>query len=179
MIAHVREGNESGERAKELQGRAYGKNTDSDVAHFSHLRLVEPDRRHILPDGGFLVTNDAQNDPTIEEMQNADPVAQEFARKAEPISNDAGALSKLVSEWAKTHPPAKLDDMLESLRKADSEVSNRAVRFIAGWCTSELAAFYGRAVVKLRRSEVLAWARAYPDLEALLRAKAQRGRQTE
>lgn len=120
------------------------------------------------------MTNAVQNDPTIEEMDNADPVAQEFVKKALPISEDAGALSKLISEWAETHPPAKLDDMLESLRKADSDVSNRAVHFLSGWCASELAAHYGRAIVKLRRSEVLAWARALPDLEGLLRAKAQR-----
>jgi hypothetical protein len=85
------------------------------------------------------VTNEVQNDPTIEEMDNADPVVQELVKKALPVSEDVGALIKLFSEQAEAHPPAKLDDMLEFLRKADPDVSNQAVHYLVGWCGSELA----------------------------------------
>lgn len=106
-------------------------------------------------------------DPTVEQMNANDPVAQEFVRRAQPVSHDGAAFCAFLEQWMTEHPPADLEEMLEAL---SSECApDRAVHFVAGLFVYELAAYYGRAVVTLRRSEVLAWTRRVPNFPDVLR----------
>ncbi|MBK9260799.1 MAG: hypothetical protein IPM54_13390 [Polyangiaceae bacterium] len=76
------------------------------------------------------------DDPTMEQLADATPLAQKLRGEPNPISTDP---------------------------------EGDALAVIAVGCCSELAAYYGRPVQELRRSEILAWIRTQrPELEETL-----------
>lgn len=96
------------------------------------------------------------DDPLVQELIDADPLAQEIARHAD----DPTAILRILSEGlASRAPMERVDDatiltQLGEMQESDWPILNLGTRFAV-----TLSAYYGRAVVALRSSELRNWLR--------------------
>lgn len=89
--------------------------------------------------------NDDNQDPTIEQLTDSDPRVQRLKSMG-----DNASWSEMSAVFTDAKPTEDPQD--------PQEVLDQWVRGIAAAHSVALAGYYDRPVVKLRRSEVLAWA---------------------
>lgn len=97
----------------------------------------------------------ATDDPTVQELVDQEPFAQEAARYA----NDPAALLRLLEELMSKPPlPTFPSDEAETLAQLDNtEFDEWPIVLIAHRFATQLHPYYGRPAVQLRVSEVRHW----------------------